>query len=175
MNYFIKSGTLYKREKENLSPALAGIKNRLCGSEKQIYVGEKQFLTFMERTTGEHSRDACPKKYLLKNRNEEILMTGFPKYAEGEDPSVAGWPVYRMPRVDSADLILQNLSAHLKMINSQNYLLSDGSGQGILSVMHRGGMGGWDLDSREEFSPEILCGIFVFCLYLEQENELIVV
>ncbi|QRV22121.1 hypothetical protein I6K70_12195 [Lacrimispora saccharolytica] len=80
-----------------------------------------------------------------------------------------------MPRVDSADLILQNLSAHLKMINSQNYLLSDGSGQGILSVMHRGGMGGWDLDSREEFSPEILCGIFVFCRYLEQENELIVV
>lgn len=177
MKYFLKSGILYKREQENLSPALANIKNRLCGSEKQIYVGEKQFLTAIqtELKPGEHIRGGCPKKYILKNLNEEILMSGFPKYAEGEDPSVAGWPIYRMPRVDSADLLLQSHSGSLQMINSQNYRLMDNTGQSVLNVLHRGVMGGWDMEAPEEFSPEILCGIFVFCRYMEQENELMVV
>ncbi|MBE7720520.1 hypothetical protein [Lacrimispora indolis] len=175
--YLLKSGILYKREQETIGPALANIKNRLCGLERQIFVEEQQFLTGIQTDLKptEHVKGACPKKYFLKNHNGEILMSGFPKYAKGQDPADTGWPVYRMPRIDSVDLLLQDHYGSLQMINSQNYLLSDTSGQGTLNVFHRGVIGGWNIEAPEEFSPEIICGIFVFCRYLEQENELIVV
>lgn len=42
-------------------------------------------------------------------------------------------------------------------------------------IMRRGLCGGWLIDAFDDFSPEILCGIFVFCRYVEQENEFLIV
>ena len=41
--------------------------------------------------------------------------------------------------------------------------------------MHRGIAGGWTLEDNCGFSPEMLCGIFIFCRYIEQENEFMIV
>ncbi|SBV98845.1 conserved hypothetical protein [uncultured Eubacteriales bacterium] len=173
MNFLLKSGTLYWTDGGPYGPALADIRNRLCGSEKQIIAGGEQFLSKirMEVPPEELPPGSCPKQYLLKNSEGEVLLSGIPRYADGDDPSVVGWPIYRMPRVNSAELLFQGRSGLLQMINSQNYRLTAPSGKEMLTLLHRGIIGGWSLETAEEFSPELLCGIFIFCRYIEQENE----
>jgi len=61
------------------------------------------------------------------------------------------------------------------MHNSQNYSMKDRSGYVILQIMHRGLMGGWLFHDDHGFAPEVLCGIFAFCRYIEQENEFLIV
>ena len=36
-------------------------------------------------------------------------------------------------------------------------------------------MGGWLFHDDHGFAPEVLCGIFAFCRYIEQENEFLIV
>lgn len=173
MNLLIKSGTLYRTDNEVSGQVLANIHNRLFGLEKRIIAGEKQFVTQIrtEIPAGERIYGACPKQYLLKNSGGEILLSGVPKYAD-EDRQF----IYRMPRVNSAELKFQNRSGLLRMINNQNYRLTDPSGKVILTLQRRGIFsGGWNLDAVEELRPEFLCGIFIFCRYMEQENELPIV
>ncbi len=180
MNLLLKSGTLYRTDNKAAGPALANIHNRLFGLEKQIIAGEKQFLTQIQTKTltGERIPGAGSRQYLLKNSDGEILLSGVPRYADENDPSIVGQGqfIYRMPRVSSVELMFQDRSGLLRMINSQNYRLTDPSGKVILTLLHRGIFsGGWNLDAAEEFHPEFLCGIFIFCRYMEQENELLIV
>ncbi|WP_312503479.1 hypothetical protein [Lacrimispora sp.] len=174
MNLLLKSGTLYRTDNKAAGPALANIHNRLFGLEKQIIAGEKQFLTQIrtEIFTGERILGAGSRQYLLKNSDGEILLSGVPRYAEENDPSIVGQFIYRIPRVSYVELMFQNRNGLLRMINSQNYRLTDPSGKVILTLLRRGIFsGGWNLDAAEEFRPEFLCGIFIFCRYMEQENE----
>lgn len=174
MNLLLKSGTLYRTDNKAAGPALANIHNRLFGLEKQIIAGEKQFLTQIQTKTltGERNPGAGSRQYLLKNSDGEILLSGVPRYADENDPSIVGQFIYRMPRVSSVELMFQDRSGLLRMINSQNYRLTDPSGKVILTLLRRGIFsGGWNLDAAEEFRPEFLCGIFIFCRYMEQENE----
>ncbi|WP_313155725.1 hypothetical protein [Lacrimispora sp.] len=174
MNLLLKSGTLYRTDNKAAGPALANIHNRLFGLEKQIIAGEKQFLTQIrtEILTGERILGAGSRQYLLKNSDGEILLSGVPRYAEENDPSIVGQFIYRIPRVSYVELMFQNRNGLLRKINSQNYRLTDPSGKVILTLLRRGIFsGGWNLDAAEEFRPEFLCGIFIFCRYMEQENE----
>ena len=43
--------------------------------------------------------------------------------------------------------------------------------QSVMQIFHRGIVGGWNIEAMDNFAPEIICGIFVFCKYIEQENE----
>ena len=61
------------------------------------------------------------------------------------------------------------------MQNSQNYTLRDRAGYIVVQIMHRGLTGGWNMEVDEDFTPEILSGLFAFCRYIEQENEFLVV
>ncbi|MDE6589165.1 MAG: hypothetical protein K2K53_02205 [Oscillospiraceae bacterium] len=63
----------------------------------------------------------------------------------------------------------------LVMRNSQNYILSAPNGQAAVQIVHRGLMGGWDIEAGGDLRPEELCGIFVLCRYIEQENELVLI
>ena len=63
----------------------------------------------------------------------------------------------------------------LRMHNSQNYTMKDIHDADVLRIMHRGLIGGWLLEDRCGFAPETLCGLFIFCRYIELENEFIIV
>ncbi len=178
MNLLLKSGTLYQADNKASGLALANIHNRFFGLEKHIITGGKQFLTQIrtELPTGERICDVCSRQYLLKNSDGEILLSGVPKYADENGPFIMWKFSYRMPRVKSAELMFQDRIGLLQMINSQNYRLTDSSGKVILTLSRRGIFSrGWNLDAAEEFYPEFLCGIFIFCRYMEQENELLIV
>lgn len=104
-----------------------------------------------------------------------VLMEAHPAYAKEDDPDVVGWSICRVPKVDHADILICGTKYLLTMHNSQNYSLKDEQENTKLQIMHCGIAGGWTMDANECFSPEILGGLFIFCRYMEQENEFIVV
>ena len=63
----------------------------------------------------------------------------------------------------------------LTMHNSQNYSLINAHNSEVLRIMHKGIAGGWAVEDICGFVPEIICGIFIFCRYIEQENEFLIV
>ena len=111
---------------------------------------------------------------LLDDLGIEIAVA-CPDYAEGDDPIVVGWPICRMPKVDHAWVDMGETTYLLHMFSSQNYQLMDKEGRIAVRIVHRGLTGGWNIDATDPFSPVFLCGLFAFCRYIEQENELLVV
>lgn len=172
MEYIMKSGALCS----GLAGApLARITSSLSGPQKTILLqGEAPALTADIRFTDDAQNrrgDVRCSRYVLVDAQGQICASAQPGYAAGEDPDVAGWPLCRLPRVDHAQAVVLGERYTLTMHNSQNYSLKDADGREALRVMHRGLVGGWTIEDARGFSPEILCGLFVFCRYIEQENE----
>lgn len=176
MEYTMKAGCLYPATSKNM---LARIKSAIVGPVKKIYCdNDVPTLTadICNIDTGkEHLGDVRNREYLLIDNDDHIIAVGNPGYAPEDDPDIMGWPVCRMPRVDHAVLSIRNQSFLLTMHNSQNYSLCDKDRRKVLQIMHKGLSGGWHIVDDCGFSPEILCGLFSFCRYIEQENEFLIV
>ena len=111
----------------------------------------------------------------MVDKEKRIMILGYPDYAKGENPDEVGWPAVRVPRVDHAEIYIEEKKYILEMHNSQSYSLLDCTGETVLRIMHRGICGGWNLITDYKFMPEIICGLFLFCRYIEQENELLII
>lgn len=174
MKYIMKAGILYFND-----TVLAKIKGAFTGPEKRIYSANGTMLMRTDisnlETLPNEAGNVCFRQYILFDENDDKCMVADPGYAEGDDPAVVGWPLCRMPRVDHAKVIIGKREYLLVMQNNQNYSLSEISGQTIVQIFHRGLVGGWNIEGAEDFAPEMICGIFVFCKYMEQENEFLVV
>ncbi len=176
MRYMMKAGILTAPENEK---KLAQIKSAFLGAKKTISLADSG----TQYQTDIHRMDAPPEKcgdvryriYTLRNDTGVVLMEAHPGYAKDDDSDAVGWPICRAPRVDHADLRIDGTAYLLVMHNSQNYSLKDQSGASILQIMHRGISGGWIIETSEPFDAQVLCGLFLFCRYIEQENEFIVV
>ena len=175
MNYIMKSSCLCS---EQYGETLAKIKSTFSGPLKLIRLSETNTEYHTDIRTldapAQRSGDVRFREYFFGNQ-ENTMMTGQPGYAEGEDPLTAGWPVCRLPRVDHAQIRIGQNEYHLTMHNSQDYTLKDKNGYVILQIIHRGLIGGWLFYDDHGFAPEILCGLFAFCRYIEQENEFLLV
>lgn len=176
MRYTIKSGVLYSDTTEKI---LARIKSTIVGSEKKIECGKdlsswRTEIRYVDPQKN-HSADVRNKQYLMHDSSEHILLLGLPCYAPNDDPDVTGWPICRMPRVDHANITIEKSNYILTMHNSQNYSLLDKNNTEVLRILHKGIAGGWILEDNTYFPHEILCGIFIFCRYIEQENEFLIV
>ena len=156
MKYTIKAGVLYKNESQL---ALARIKSALLGPQRKILsIAGELLLTADVRYLDESkasSGDVRNWEYLLTDNDNQLVGSARPGYADGDDPDVVGWPICRMPGVDHANIV----------VNGEEYLLT----------MHKGIAGGWIVEDICGFVPEIICGIFIFCRYIEQENEFLIV
>lgn len=172
MRYTMKSGVLYRDQRP-----LMKIRSSLTGSVKRISDSEE---TLLFQTDIQDLRDKqCPagdgrcRRYILTDRDEKLLAEAFPGYAQGEDLACSGWPVFRMPRVDHAQVSVGSTGYCLRMHNSMCYTLTDEAGIEVLRILHQGIIGGWTLEDSTGLSAGILCGLFIFCRYIELENELI--
>lgn len=174
MKYRMKSGNLFLNDTLSVR-----IKNTFSGFERKIFDAKGGLLLCTDICGQEASLHKggsvrC-RQYVMFDGNKIKCAIARPDYAEGHDPAVAGWPICRMPRVDHAQLFIGRKEYLLSMKDSQNYCLSEKHGKTVLQIMHRGLCGGWDIDAADDLVPEMICGIFVFCKYMEQENEFLVV
>ena len=165
MKYTIKAGVLYKNESQL---ALARIKSALLGPQRKILsIAGELLLTADVRYLDESkasSGDVRNWEYLLTDNDNQLVGSARPGYADGDDPDVVGWPICRMPGVDHANIV----------VNGEEYLLTMHNSE-VLRIMHKGIAGGWIVEDICGFVPEIICGIFIFCRYIEQENEFLIV
>lgn len=176
MEYLLKSGILYQIKDGKRAEPLARIKNRFCGSAREILTPDGKELSWTDiRHLDHHPGGTASQKYILYGENGGELMTALPCYAEGDDPAVVGWPVCRAPRVNRAAICRGEEQFCLVMQNSQNYFMTDQQGQTVLQIVHMGITGGWKITALKELGPDFLCSLFIFCRYLEQENEFITV
>lgn len=157
MTYLMKRGRLYGDDRQT---ELAVIRSELSGRRKQVETGGRLY-----------TADVLPDGYRLEDENRQPVLEGKPGYAAGEDPAQFGWPLCRTPRCDHVCLRMEGREWLLEQLNCQNYRLLDSEGAPVLAVIHRGLTGGWDLETQRGFEPWMLCGIFLFCLYLDRENE----
>ena len=175
MQYTIKSGVLYNETQT----ALAKIKSALLGPQRKIFsITNETLLTADIRYLDESkasSGDVRNREYILTGSENRLLGSARPGYADGDDPDVVGWPIYRMPRVDHANIVVNGEEYLLTMHNSQNYSLINTHNSEVLRIMHKGIAGGWAVEDICGFVPEIICGIYTFCRYIEQENEFLIV
>ena len=176
MQYTIKAGTLYKNESQL---ALARIKSALIGPQRKIFSIAGELLSMADVRYLDESKassgDVRNREYILTDNGKQLICSARPGYADGDDPHVVGWPICRMPRVDHANIVVNGEEYLLTMHNSQNYSLTNNRNSEVLRIMHKGIAGGWTVEDICGFAPEIICGIFIFCRYIEQENEFLIV
>ncbi len=174
MKYTMKGGALSLRE--NIVMQIKGI---FTGPEKNIFSPDGRLLLRTDirkaDTPQEKLGDVRFYQYILLDPEGKEVSLAKPGYAENEAPAVFGQQICRMPRVDHAQIWMGENEYYLTMKNSQNYLMEKPSGETVMELFHRGLTGGWNIDADNDFIPEIICGIFVFCRYIEQENEFLIV
>lgn len=174
MNYTMKSGILYQGEK-----IMARLKSSVGGPEKSVFLadGTPILRTLIRNLNApaEKAGDVRFRQYVIFDEDGKECAVAKPDYAEGDDPEITGWPVCRLPKVDHAKFLYHGIEYTLSMKNSQNYSLKESSGKVVVEIFHRGLAGGWNIETGGFFTPEMLCGIFVFCRYMEHENEFLVV
>lgn len=168
MHYTMKSGALLA---EDGRPA-ARIAADPMNTARTVTVdgSNVSFRTRIQNSAAgtEHSGDARFHTYLLENQQGQVLMQAVPVYDQQDDPDKQGWPVCRMPGIDHAQLTLEGGQYLLTMADRQHYTLTDAQGT-AMQLRHRELCGGWDLEDFRQLPAQILCGIFLFCRYLEQE------
>lgn len=113
--------------------------------------------------------DVRNRRYLLVDSRKEIVATALPDYDIDDNPDDKGWPISHLPRADNAVVQINKRSYSLKRNSFSRYELIDGSKPALI-LEHRGISGGWNIESDIDFPPEIICGIYIFCRYLEKEN-----
>lgn len=174
MKYMMKAGVLYEGEKK-----LARLKGNFNGPEKKIFLADERLALRTNirslEARPERSGDVRNRRYVMVKEGGETCACAEPEYSSDDDPELVGWPVCRMPRVDHARFFLDGQEYCMVMENSQNYCLKNQAGNDVMRIVHRGLAGGWNIEAGREFSPAIICGIFVFCRYMEQENEFLTV
>lgn len=174
MNYTMKAGALYQGEK-----MLAQLKGSFNGPAKNIFLADGTLILRTDirnlKVPAEEAGTIRRRRYIILDETGRECAVAKPDYAEGADPGLVGWPICRMPRIDHAQLVYHNDKYILSMRNSQSYSLAELSGKIIVQIFHRGLIGGWDIQADDQFTPEMLCCIFVFCRYIERENEFLIV
>lgn len=167
MEYLMAAGSLYE---ESGGHMLARIRGFLSGTERRIVSPEGKLVLRTEVRDGA-ADGAGGREYVMQDENGVDCAVALPDYADGEDPAQAGWPVCRMPRVDRAQVRIGADRYRLVMDSSRSYTLWDQTGHSLVHIVHRGVAGGWNIQDEGRFRPELIVGIFVFCRYIEKENE----
>ncbi|WP_202613453.1 hypothetical protein [Merdibacter massiliensis] len=172
MKYVMKSGSLMSNGQQ-----LVYITGSLVQTDKKVVNKAGTVLLELDIVDleTENLEEELDHQYVMYNKERKVILSAFPAYAENNRPSEVGWPVCRMPKVDHAIIKAKNSEYTLQMLNNQNYCLYDIKKEIMVQIYHRGIGGGWNIETKCQFEPEILCGLFVFCKYLEKENEFLIV
>lgn len=172
MNYYIHFGKLYAVDHAQPGPCLCHLKAPFYSLTKEIVSPDGKPILKSEIVQENKSGKTDSRRYLLKDDRDEIIAKGSLQFADLADP----WPISHAPRIDRVSISLLGQNYLLKMLNSQNFILSDQkSDNKKMEIIHDGINGGWNISAASDFAAYIVMGIFLFCRYLDKENEFVVV
>ncbi|MCD7845574.1 MAG: hypothetical protein LUG57_06965 [Oscillospiraceae bacterium] len=173
MLYVMKSNVLYG---ERGQKPLGKIKDALFGPRKTVSRPDSAVTLkadiLQEEQTPSQRRDVREMKYVLTDDSGQALASAVPGYSQREDPSVMGWPAFRGPEVDHAAILVGDKRYLLTRQGADDYLLTDERGA-VLRAQRKSMSSAWNIESDAGFPAEIICGLYIFCRYIEHENEAI--
>lgn len=176
MQYLLKSGMLIQKGHcavlAQLKRSFKGTCKKICNEAGEVVLEASIGCIDDKRTS---AGDVRNHEYRLTDERCNIVASAYPEYAQGEEPEVQGWPICRMPRVDHARVRIRDCEYLLTLHSGQQYRMNQFSNVEVLRITHQGLTGGWLLEDFVGFPPSVLCGLFVFCRYIEQENEFLIV
>lgn len=157
----------------------AQIKSTILGARKKIFVfgNHTHYETSIRimDIPAHQSGDVRCRIYTLKTNAGDVLMTASPNYSYGYDPDVDGWPICHAPQVDHAYVEIKGRTHLLTMHNRRNYTLATENGTIWARIYKNTFSVKWTISISNRLSPELICGLYIFCRYLERENEFIVI
>ena len=171
MTYILKSGALRPVGYDN---TLAKIKSDFRGQRKNIYLPDGIL-------------SLCTDIIRIANAEDGINYTQYIMYTPQGEQISSGWSrcpgcketasdvLSNTSKVNHIFVVMNNVDYVLNRVSRQLYELCDDYGKVIMKIKHRGIQGGWYIETFSPFKPDIICGIFCFCRYLEQENEFMII
>ena len=176
MKYILKSGLLMNEKEEKI---LAQIKPILIGWNKEIFSTDG---TMLLNTTVETdvslariNGDVRSRKYIMYDNAGKELAFAHPYYDDRNNPDIKGWPACYIPKVNLAKIQYMDMEYILTRHDNTYYTFITKENKIAITIKHRGINGGWTIEANDKLTPQIICGFFIFCKYLERENEFILI
>ena len=165
--YTIHRGVLTRESDGKKLMRIAGVPN---AREKRILTMDGKILG-RTMIRGDECGHVRSREYVLLDTMGIPRAVVRPAYAQGEDPTEVGWPIHRMPAVNRAEVLMDGKVCELVMHDAYCYTLTKVKEMGRVQLRHRGLGGGWQIESEADFTPKMLSAFYVFCRYMEQEND----
>lgn len=168
MNYLIKSGNLYQIDNGRPGSKLACLKTPFYSVKKTILSpdGEVRLIADVQHSENTGKIPKCT--YTLMDPLNQVVLTGYPTYNKN-------YIALNAPRINHIKLFMNHKIYELSMKDNLECNLVDQSNYNIANLVHNKKGGGWLLKADPVFSPYILMGLFLFCRYLDKENEFIMI
>ena len=169
MKYYLKSQIFYD-EKNNRRAYIQSTPTYL-----KSYIRDSdgnEMLTAELRMNSSH--DARRHEYLLTDSNLKTVASARPYYAESDTPEIYGWPFCRTPEIDNLSLKVNENSYEIVRIGYPKYEIRDSLGNLVLGLSYSLIARQWNVYADNHFTEAIICGIILFCQYLEFENDVII-
>lgn len=157
MKFYLRSNALYT---DTGKQPLAVLKNGLAG-RKNVFLPNGA----LALQTAVRGQD-----YLLLKADGTEVASAQMEYAQGDDPSVNGWHVHRMPQVEQARFRTQEGEFILALKRGVHFRLWNAAKKPMAQFTYRGWGKGWQVDADDRIPPSLLCAVFAFYQYLELEN-----
>ena len=164
MKYLIKAGKLYILDNERPSTKLACLKMPYYPTRKTILSPDGRIKLYADIKTCEGGEHSLEQIYILSDSLNQTILSGSPVFPENLS-LLNGQPVNQIK------FIMDHKGYDLFMRSSEEYCIMDEESWVTVRLVHNIKGGGWNVDADPVFSPFILMGLFIFCRYLDRENE----
>jgi hypothetical protein len=165
MKYLIKAGKLYQIDNERPSAKLACLKMPYYPTKKTILSPDGRIKLYADIKTCECDGQSRQQVYILSDPLNQTILSGSPALSKNS-PLPNGFPVNQIR------FTMEHKIYDLLMKSSEEYCIMDENSWVTARLLHSI-KGGWFVEADLLFSPFILMGLFIFCRYLDKENEFI--
>ena len=164
MKYLIKTGKLYQIDNGRPGAKLACLKPPYYPVRKTILSPDGSIKLYADIKTCKGSEPNRDQLYILSDSLNQTILSGSPVYTK------------KLLLLDGIaanqiKLTMDHKPYNIYMKSCQEYCIMDENSWVAARLEHNPKGGGWLVESYPVFNPFILMGIFIFCRYLDKNNE----
>ncbi len=167
MKYIVQAGSLYQIDNGRPGTKLACIKSPYYPVQKTILSPDGRVKLYADIQASGSSGKIRERCYTLKDPLNQVILRG--------TPGSASHITINTPRIDHVKIDTKHKAYVLTMKSSQECRLVDEDNWKVAEILHNGTEGGWKIEAEPLFTPYVLMGLYIFCRYLDKENEFITV
>ncbi|MGC6175403.1 hypothetical protein [Lacrimispora sp. 38-1] len=166
MKYLIKAGKLYQIDNGRPGVKLACLKTPYYPIKKAILSPDGRIKLYADIKSCQGGEMSGDRIYVLSDPLNQTILSGIPIYCDNLS-LLSGMSVNQIR------LTMEHRLYDLFMRSTREYCIMDENSWVAVRLEHCFEGGGWSVEADPVFSPFILMGFFIFCRYLDKENEFI--